>query len=252
MLRAFITFQVLAPLAVAVLSPRGPYDGAVLEGILGAQAALVGAWIALGVPRLTVRLLAALPAIAWFALVLLLRPNFNGWILIQLGFQLAITARILSYLKRSSGWRLTTETLDEEGLPGQFRIVHLLALMVVVPLVWGIFPLLEYISFLAHLIVYLFVLLVALGFALPPLIAFWGVFGQGDPRWRALGSIIGILLAATAMAYAAYAQTNSRTVSISWLLWSVTTAVFAALSFGWLKRIGFRIGRPGNSPADGE
>jgi len=228
MLRAFMAFQVLAPL-VAVMACPEYYSEAGVHGILGAQAAVVGFWIALGAFPFPARVLTALPLLGWFAFILMLLPGFNGWIVLLLGLQIAVTVGIMVCARRSSHCVLTTKELGEEGLPWQFRIVHLLALMAAMALILGA----RYLP-----------LVLALGFAAPPLIAGWAIFARGDPGWLIVGGTIAILLAVAVMAYTGYAQTGSIDVSMSWLLWCVIEAAFATLSFWWLKRIGFRVGRP--------
>lgn len=253
MVRAFIAFQLLAPLAVAILCPHDRYGDAVLKGILGAQATLVGAWIALGASRVAKGLSGAVLTIVWFTIVLAQWRKFNGWIVVLLGFQVVVTAGVLHYSQRSSRSVLTTSDVEEEGLRLQFRISHMLLLMVAIPLLWGVVPMLSRLPFLAHLSIglYVYVFATAVGCAIPPLIACWAIFGRAALRWRVPAATIAILLAATAAAYVGYSQImimrmlpNARLLAgITWFLWSIVQATFAAVSFYWLKRLGFRVGR---------
>lgn len=245
MLRLFIVFQLLTPLLVAVACPRDGYSTAIVEGLQGTQATLVSFWIAFGTARFSMKLLTALAALGWFTSVLQLRPYFNSWIVVLLGFQLAVTSLFLLRFRRLRGYLLTTVAPVEEGLPWQFRIRHLLILMLAIPLVWGIFPLFESLPFLVvgRFVLYLFVLLVAVGYSAGPLIVGWAVFARGKARWRAAAATIGALMAASVMAYVSYSQTGSIARAVMAFLWSATSSLFAALSFAWLKRIGYRVAR---------
>lgn len=217
------------------------YGEAIVMGMLGAQAALVAVWIVLGLSRFTDRLSAAVLAFVWFAVELALWLD----LVVFLCLQVAVTTGALSCSQGSSRCVLATGKLEEEGLRAQFRIVHLLVLMVAAPLVWGVGPLLEYLPFLAHSFEDLGPsLLLAAGFATPPLIACWAIFGRGGTRQRTLGAAIGLPLAATVMAYVGFAQTHSIETALTWVLWCVTETAFAAVSFLWLRHLGFRVGRP--------
>ncbi len=249
MLRAFMVFQVLAPLIAAALSPPHEYDRAVLHGILGSQAALAGFWVALSTSPTGARALAVVSVLGWFTFVLMLQPHFNGWIVVILGFQFLVTAGVFAYSRRASRVVLTTGKLEEKGLRWQFRIVHLLTLMVAVPVLWGVVPLIMRVPILTvqHIIVYMFVFVMAVGYTVGPLAACWVVYGQGDVRWRIPAATLVIFLAAAVMAYSSYSQTGSARPTMSSLFSCLTQAVFATLSFGSLRWLGFRVGRPAES-----
>lgn len=243
MLRLFIVFQLLTPLVVAVACPQDGYCTTVVEGLLGTQATLLSFWIAFGPTRFRIKFLAALGVLGWFTGILHLRPYFNTWIVVLLGFQFAVTSLFLSRFRKRRGYSLTTDAPAEEGLPWQFSIRHLLVLMLAIPLVWGVFPLLLRIPGVGNLVVYLFVLLLAVGYSVGPLIVGWAVFARGKARLCASAASFGILAAATVMAYVNYAQTGSIVWAVRAFLCVTTSAFFAALSFAWLKLIGFRVAR---------
>ena len=250
MFRTFMAVQVLVPLILVTLCPRNQYANGVIHGVLGAQAGLVGFWIAFATPRLLLRLLGALPVIVWFMFVLMSRPHYNGWYVLILAFQLAVSVAVLLATRQSARCVVSRAEIHEERLPWQFRLKHLLMLMVAVPVLWGVVPWLETLPFLAgwNIFMYTSLLLMAAGFAAGPLIACWAVYGRGSLRWRVSSTILATGLVAGLMAYTNYTMTSSyvpygRVINAAyWALWTVTSAGFAAVSFVWLKHLGFRLG----------
>ena len=97
----------------------------------------------------------------------------------------------------------------------------------------------------------LLVLLVATGFASITLVPCWAVFGRGQLAWRLFAFAIVFLLISSVLSWTAYWQTSSATAAITWALWSTTEVAFATLSLCWLRRLGYRITRPGTPSRPG-
>jgi hypothetical protein len=246
MIRRFVFLQAAVTMVAAIASPISPIgfgvpiSEAVFKGIVGAQASLLGFWLAQGSSSAPVRWITTLAGLAWLTLASGLRPYFNEWELVLLTLRTAVVAGVFWGLREGGGYVLGAATDAEEGLPIQFRVGHLLLFTFAVALVMGTMPLAEDTQFG----MYLYVLLVGAGFASITFVPCWAVFGRGDLKWRLFALTIVFLLIASALSYTAYSQTGRPTGAISWALWSITEVAFATLSLCWLRGLGYRMTRP--------
>jgi len=239
MIRGFVFLQAIVAIAAATACPKTQTGSAVFNGIVGAQASLMGLWVGLGTSYSLVRLITALVGVTWLGLAMHLRPNFNGWELVLLALRIAFVGGVFLGVRRCTGYVLGALTDAEEGLPLQFQIRHLLSLTFVVALVMGITQLTED----TQVGMYVYVFLVGAGFASIPLVACWAVFGRGHLKWRMFGFTIVVLLIVSALSFTAYSQTGSRTTALQWFLWSTIEAAFLALCLWSLQQLGYRIAR---------
>ena len=239
MIRGFVFLQATVTVAAAIVCPTTQIGSAIFNGIVGAQASLMGFWIGLGTSRSLVRVITTLAGFTWLGLAMYFRPHFNGWELVLLGLRTALVGGVFWGLRRCTGYVLGGPTDAEERLPFQFQIRHLLSLTFVVAFVMGILQLTERTA----LGMYVFVLLVGAGFASIPLVACWAVFGRGHLKWRMFAFTVIVLLIVCALSFTAYSQTGSKATALGWFLWSTIEAAFSALCLWRVQRLGYRITR---------
>ncbi len=253
MIRVFVCLQVIASIAATVFCPTERPGSGIFNGIVSAQAALLGLWLGQGRSHPLVRLVTAFGGLVWLAVAMNLRPNFNGWILIVFVMQTVIVGGTTWRLRLCAGYVLGGPADAEERLPLQFQIRHLLLLTFLVALVLGIFASIEEIALGLHacgLLTYGYrVLLTAYmsllggGFALIPLAAYWAVFGRGRVGWRIFGFAIFAMMVVSALSFTWYHESGSLLMAFKWFLWSTTEAAFSVVSLWLLKRIGYRTTR---------
>jgi hypothetical protein len=246
MIRRFVFLQAAVTMVAAIACPAShaglpvPIGPVLFRGIIGAQASLIGLWLAQGASSSLARWITSLAGLAWLGVAMALRPHFNGWELLLLALRTAVVGGVFWGLRHCGGYVLKPSTDAEQGLPFQFRIGHLLLLTLAVALVMGTMQLAED----TELGMYLYLLLVAAGLASLTLVPCWAVFGRGGVTWRLFAFAIVFLLIGTALSYAAYYQTGYPVVAIGWALCSTAEAAFAILSLYWLRRLGYRMTRP--------
>ncbi len=253
MIRVFVVLQVIVSIAAMVFCPTERPGSGLFNGIVSAQAALLGLWLGQGRSHPLVRLVTAFGGLVWLAVAMNLRPNFNGWILIMFVMQTVIVGGTTWRLRLCAGYVLGGPADAEERLPLQFQIRHLLLLTFLVALVLGIFASTEEIALRLHawglltygyrFLLFACTSLVGGGFALIPLAAYWGVFGRGRAGWKSLGFAVCSIMVVSALTFTAYHQTGSLLMALKWFLWSTTEAVFSVVSLWSLKRLGYRTTR---------
>lgn len=246
MIRLFVLVQATVTIAAALVCPRNSTGFVVFHGIVGAQASLIGLWLAQGTPSAWLRWLTTLVALAWLGLGMKLRPFFNEWEFLLLALRTAVVGGVFWGLRLRAGYLIGLAGDAEEGLPLQFRVAHLLWLTLAVALTMGSWTLLEH----SALGIYVYILLLGAGFASITLVPCWAVFGRGSLAWRLFALVAILLLIVSALSYSAYDQTGRLASAFSWAEWSTTEAAFATVSLLALRRLGYRVNRrtrPGGS-----
>ena len=239
MIRLFFLLQATVTIAAALLCPRNSAGFVVFHGVVGAQASLIGLWLAQGTASAWVRWITTLVALAWLGLGMKLRPFFNEWEFLLLALRTAVVGGVFWGLRLRAGYRFGTAGNAGEGLPLQFRVAHLLWLTLAVALTMGSWTLIED----SALGIYVFILLLGAGFASVTLMPCWAVFGRGSPAWRLSALAAILLLIVSALSYSAYCQTGRLATALGWAGRSTTEAAFATLSLWSLRRLGYRITR---------
>lgn len=95
---------------------------------------------------------------------------------------------------------------------------------------------------------FLFIMLVGVGFSALPVIACWTIFARGIWKWRAFALMTTVVLIVAALTTTAYFQA-SREATLQWFVMSTVEALFSILCLLVLHRLGYRIIHPARQPA---
>lgn len=243
-LRVFVVAQMVVAILAALTYGSGPIPRQMLLGVLGAQASLLGLWLSLGNASAKIRWLGTIIGIVWLTFAMMLRTDFNGWELLLLVIRVALVAYVLwNVFRRHHGRVLQVAngdraSGDEDGIPAQFKISHLLLITFAVALAMVIGPIVNDTA-VAGIVFFVFVL--GLAVAANSLIACWAVFGRGAIAWRVFSFVLVALLIAAALAIIESSQTQAPYAGSAWFLMSAVEAAFAAFSMAWIHRLGYRI-----------
>lgn len=236
--RRFWIVQAVASIVAAfAIGPFG-FAGAVFDGIVGAQASLLGMWMGLGPGSRMNRRPTVLAGFTWLTVVMFVRPDFNGWELLLLALRLGIVSGVFLVV-RVKGYEFHNMVERGEGLPFQFHIRHLFALTFLVALVLAAMRMAKNTGLMLHLVV----VVLAGSFALLAIVPAWTVFAEGRPGWRVFVLAVCVALTVTSLSLTAYFQTGSVATAMNWCLRCITEALFAALTCAWLRRRGYGVCR---------
>lgn len=235
MIRIFVILQ--AVLAIVASVACTPAAVPAFNGLVSAQASLVGVWLSLGESRASVRVITSVAGISWLGWAMMLAPRFNPWELLLLVLQAAIVAFAFWIVRlRSKRILALRKEQKNDSLPFQIHLRHMFGLTFATAVVVTIMTYVQNDSYS----LFVFIFLVAAGFALIPIVACWTIFGRGN--WLSKAACLTVFTAAIvgALTWTAYLQA-SRHAAIDWSVTSTVEALWATLSFVALHRMGYRM-----------